>query len=166
MAKVVMYATAVCPYCIRAEQLLKRKGVTEIEKIRIDLEPARGDEMIARTGRRTGAHPAGGRRERAECFLIPATNLVEPEQAARRLTQAVQLSPIDQPRPGAPHILDVALNLGQRRGSIAPLQSIGLLRQPACQVAQADDVVAMIGHLWRRRARRQRHTNSDAENLA
>jgi glutaredoxin 3 len=53
MAKVVMYATAVCPYCIRAEQLLKRKGVTEIEKIRIDLEPARGDEMIARTGRRT-----------------------------------------------------------------------------------------------------------------
>ena len=53
MAKVVMYSTAVCPYCIRAEQLLKRKGVTEIEKIRIDLEPARGEEMIARTGRRT-----------------------------------------------------------------------------------------------------------------
>jgi glutaredoxin 3 len=53
MAKVVMYSTAVCPYCIRAEQLLKRKGVVEIEKIRIDLEPARGEEMIARTGRRT-----------------------------------------------------------------------------------------------------------------
>lgn len=53
MAKVVMYATAVCPYCIRAEQLLKRKGVTDIEKIRIDLEPARSEEMIARTGRRT-----------------------------------------------------------------------------------------------------------------
>jgi glutaredoxin 3 len=53
MAKVVMYATAVCPYCIRAEQLLKRKGVTEIEKIRIDLAPERGEEMIARTGRRT-----------------------------------------------------------------------------------------------------------------
>jgi len=53
MAKVVMYSTAVCPYCIRAEQLLKRKGVTEIEKIRIDLAPERGEEMIARTGRRT-----------------------------------------------------------------------------------------------------------------
>ena len=53
MAKVVMYATAVCPYCIRAEQLLKRKGVTDIEKIRIDLEPARSEEMIARYGRRT-----------------------------------------------------------------------------------------------------------------
>ena len=53
MAKVVMYATEVCPYCVRAEQLLRRKGVTEIEKIRIDLDPSRSDEMIARTGRRT-----------------------------------------------------------------------------------------------------------------
>jgi glutaredoxin 3 len=53
MAKIVMYATEVCPYCVRAEQLLRRKGVGEIEKIRIDLDPARSDEMIARTGRRT-----------------------------------------------------------------------------------------------------------------
>ena len=53
MAKILMYATAVCPYCVRAEQLLKRKGVTEIEKVRIDMEPARSEEMIARTGRRT-----------------------------------------------------------------------------------------------------------------
>ena len=48
-----MYTTAVCPYCIRAEQLLKNKGVGEIEKIRIDLDPARQAEMIERTGRRT-----------------------------------------------------------------------------------------------------------------
>ena len=47
-----MYATAVCPYCIQAEQLLKRKGVTDIEKIRVDLEPARRDEMLAKTGGR------------------------------------------------------------------------------------------------------------------
>jgi glutaredoxin 3 len=53
MARVIMYATEVCPYCVRAEQLLRRKGVTEIEKIRIDLDPARSEEMIARTGRRT-----------------------------------------------------------------------------------------------------------------
>ena len=54
MAKVVMYATAVCPYCIRAEQLLKRKGVVDIEKIRVDLEPARREEMLARSnGQRT-----------------------------------------------------------------------------------------------------------------
>jgi glutaredoxin 3 len=53
MAQVLMYCTAVCPYCVRAEQLLKRKGVAEIEKIRIDLEPERGAEMTARTGRRT-----------------------------------------------------------------------------------------------------------------
>ena len=36
MAKVLMYCTEVCPYCVRAEQLLKKRGVTEIEKIRID----------------------------------------------------------------------------------------------------------------------------------
>lgn len=52
-ASVQMYTTAVCPYCVRAEQLLRHRGVTDIEKIRIDLEPARRDEMIARTGRRT-----------------------------------------------------------------------------------------------------------------
>jgi glutaredoxin 3 len=53
MKPVVMYSTAVCPYCQRAEALLKARGVDAIEKIRIDLEPARRDEMIARTGRRT-----------------------------------------------------------------------------------------------------------------
>jgi len=51
--KVLMYATGICPYCIRAEQLLRSKGVQEIEKIRIDLEPARRAEMMTRTGRRT-----------------------------------------------------------------------------------------------------------------
>lgn len=54
MAKVVMYATAVCPYCVRAEQLLNRKGVRDIEKIRVDLDPSRRDEMLARAnGQRT-----------------------------------------------------------------------------------------------------------------
>ena len=51
--KVLMYATAACPYCIRAEQLLRAKGVQEIEKIRVDLDPSRRAEMMARTGRRT-----------------------------------------------------------------------------------------------------------------
>ncbi len=51
--KVLMYSTAVCPYCIRAEQLLNARGVTEIEKIRVDLEPDRRDEMMSRTGRHT-----------------------------------------------------------------------------------------------------------------
>ena len=51
--QVVMYSTGVCPYCMCAEQLLRACGVTEIEKIRIDLDPARRDEMIARTSRRT-----------------------------------------------------------------------------------------------------------------
>ena len=53
MAKVIMYSTAVCPYCQRAEMLLKQRGVNEIEKIRIDLDPAQRDQMIEKTGRRT-----------------------------------------------------------------------------------------------------------------
>ncbi|MCC4116484.1 glutaredoxin 3 [Aromatoleum toluclasticum] len=52
-AKIRMYSTAVCPYCVRAEQLLKRKGVQDIEKVRVDQDPARRDEMISLTGRRT-----------------------------------------------------------------------------------------------------------------
>lgn len=53
MAKVVMYSTGVCPFCLQAERLLRAKGVAEIEKIRVDLDPPRRDEMIQRTGRRT-----------------------------------------------------------------------------------------------------------------
>jgi glutaredoxin 3 len=52
-AKVVMYSTAVCPYCQRAEQLLRARGVESIEKVRIDQDPAQRDAMIERTGRRT-----------------------------------------------------------------------------------------------------------------
>jgi len=48
-----MYSTAVCPYCIRAESFLRAKGVGDIAKVRIDLEPARRAEMMERTGRRT-----------------------------------------------------------------------------------------------------------------
>jgi glutaredoxin 3 len=48
-----MYCTGVCPYCIRAEMLLKQRGVTDIEKIRIDLDPAQRAVMMERTGRRT-----------------------------------------------------------------------------------------------------------------
>jgi glutaredoxin 3 len=53
MPKITMYATAVCPYCIRAEALLKSKGVGAIDKIRVDLDPDTKVEMIAKTGRRT-----------------------------------------------------------------------------------------------------------------
>jgi glutaredoxin 3 len=48
-----MYTTAVCPYCQRAEQLLRARGVTEIEKIRIDIDPSLRDEMMQITGHRT-----------------------------------------------------------------------------------------------------------------
>lgn len=53
MAQVLMYTTAVCPYCQRAEALLKQRGVEAIEKIRIDLDPEARARMMERTGRRT-----------------------------------------------------------------------------------------------------------------
>ena len=48
-----MYSTGVCPYCQMAERLLASKGISEIEKIRIDLDPVKRDEMMEKTGRRT-----------------------------------------------------------------------------------------------------------------
>jgi glutaredoxin 3 len=67
MAVVVkMYSTAVCPYCISAERLLRSKGVEHIEKIRVDLDPAQREIMMQQTGRRTvpqiyiGATHVGG----------------------------------------------------------------------------------------------------------
>lgn len=53
MNPVRMYTTQVCPYCVRAKALLKQRGVTEIEEIRIDLDPAERDRMMQSTGRRT-----------------------------------------------------------------------------------------------------------------
>jgi glutaredoxin 3 len=53
MPDILMYSTAVCPYCVAAERLLRSKGVQHIEKVRVDLDPARREEMMTRTGRRT-----------------------------------------------------------------------------------------------------------------
>jgi glutaredoxin 3 len=52
-ARVRMYSTAVCPFCIRAERLLQARGVSQIEKLRVDLDPSLRVEMVQRTGRRT-----------------------------------------------------------------------------------------------------------------
>ena len=53
MPRVLMYSTAVCPYCVRAENLLRARGVTVIEKVRVDLDPERRTEMMEKTSRRT-----------------------------------------------------------------------------------------------------------------
>lgn len=52
-ARVRMYTTAVCPYCIRAKQLLAARGVTEIEEVRVDLQPEQREKMMQETQRRT-----------------------------------------------------------------------------------------------------------------
>ena len=52
-AEVTMYTTAVCPYCIRAERLLEAKGVTDLKKVRVDLDPQQRMLMMEKTGRRT-----------------------------------------------------------------------------------------------------------------
>lgn len=53
MANIIMYSTATCPYCANAERLLMSKGVKEINKIRIDMQPEKREEMMQKTGRRT-----------------------------------------------------------------------------------------------------------------
>ena len=53
MPPVKMYTTAVCPYCTRAKQILKARGVSQIEEVRIDLSDQERDHMMALTGRRT-----------------------------------------------------------------------------------------------------------------
>lgn len=66
MAPVTIYSTGVCPYCIRAKQLLQARGVTEFDEIRIDQDPEQRAVMMERTGRRTvpqifiGDHHVGG----------------------------------------------------------------------------------------------------------
>ena len=53
MQPVKMYTTHVCPYCVRAKQLLQQRGVAEIEEVRVDLQPAERVAMMQLTGRRT-----------------------------------------------------------------------------------------------------------------
>ena len=53
MTAVKMCSTQVCPYCVRAKALLKQRGVDQIEEVRVDLDPAQRDLMVALTGRRT-----------------------------------------------------------------------------------------------------------------
>ncbi len=53
MPPIKMYTTGVCPYCVRAKQFLKSKGVTQIEEIRVDMHPDQRDHMMQITGRRT-----------------------------------------------------------------------------------------------------------------
>ena len=53
MTPITMYSTAICPFCVQAERLLRAKGVGEIAKVRVDLEPQRRQEMMQKTGRRT-----------------------------------------------------------------------------------------------------------------
>jgi glutaredoxin 3 len=66
MPRVLMYCTATCPFCHSAERLLARKGVRDLERVRVDLEPARRAEMMRLSGRRTvpqiwiGARHVGG----------------------------------------------------------------------------------------------------------
>jgi len=66
LAQVLMYLTAACPYCQAAQRLLDKKGITDVETVRVDLEPARRAEMMQRSGRTSvpqiwiGARHVGG----------------------------------------------------------------------------------------------------------
>ena len=53
MAKIIMYTSTYCPYCMNAERLLNSKGISEIEKINVDTQPDMRKLMMEKTGRRT-----------------------------------------------------------------------------------------------------------------
>lgn len=53
MQTVKIYTTGSCPYCIHAKQLLKQRGVTQLEEVRVDMAPAERQTMMEITGRRT-----------------------------------------------------------------------------------------------------------------
>lgn len=53
MQAVKIFTTAVCPYCIRAKQLLHARGVTQLEEVRVDMDPTARQHMMQITGRRT-----------------------------------------------------------------------------------------------------------------
>ena len=81
MARVLIYCTASCPYCQAADRLLERKGVKDIERVRVDLEPARRAEMQQKSGRRTvpqifvGSHHVGGF---DDLYLLDRTGGLDP----------------------------------------------------------------------------------------
>jgi glutaredoxin 3 len=74
MAKVTMYTTGVCPYCVRAKQLLKAKGVADIEEIRIDTNPEQRMKMMDMTQRRTVPQIFIGERHVGGCDDLEALN--------------------------------------------------------------------------------------------
>jgi glutaredoxin 3 len=83
MKPVKMYTTQVCPFCIRAKALLKQRGVDVIDEIRIDLDPAQRQQMMAITGRRTVPQIFIGDTHVGGCddlMLLDRTGGLEPQQ--------------------------------------------------------------------------------------
>ena len=109
MQAVKMYTTAVCPYCIRAKQILKSKGVEQIEEIRIDSDPQARAAMMDRTRRRTGwtdvvaarrLSPTPGR-PKADCAALGAQRRREVHRVGV-FRRAIMAGYLQQPAPGAP----------------------------------------------------------------
>jgi glutaredoxin len=75
MAKITMYSTAICPYCVAAERLLRSKGVGEIDKIRVDLDPAQRAAMMEKTGRRTVPQSISTKPTSAASTICPPSSM-------------------------------------------------------------------------------------------
>ena len=72
MSQVTMYTTAFCPYCVRAKQLLKNRGVEDIQEIRVDQDAAQRAHMMEITGRRTVPQIFIGDRHVVGCYYLIA----------------------------------------------------------------------------------------------
>jgi len=82
-----MYLTAGCPYCQAALRLLEKKGIPGVEKVRVDLEPARREEMTRRSGRQTVPQIWVGERHVGGCDELYA---LEREGTLDRLLEAAK----------------------------------------------------------------------------
>jgi len=91
-----MYSTAVCPFCLRAEMLLNSKGVTEIEKIRVDLDSRQREEMMNKTGRRTVPQIYIGDTHVADSRNLRRSNTPESSTRCSRPSLRAPLQPLSE----------------------------------------------------------------------
>jgi glutaredoxin len=96
-AEVIMYTTAVCPYCIRAERLLEAKGVTALKKIRVDLDPEQRMTMMQRPAAAPCRKSISATPTSAVSMIVCARSSGRPVPLVKWLMPQIQRAPGGKP---------------------------------------------------------------------